>query len=233
MKAHADVEQLSGYLDRAIDEEERRRIERHLAACPACRSRLEGLERVVRQVEALGRTSPPVGFERQLRWRLRAEQRHRSWFERLEGGLRENPVPPSLFVGFAVVLALAAILYLFSSGVAWRAESPGTRIVMPGGAAVEEEGVVEAAGRRFRREGGGWRQVGIAGPPTTVVDPDGPAGRRLLAAHPELGDLARLGGAVVVQVDGGVLEIGFPGAPDGAGVSERPDTLGRASPEDP
>lgn len=56
-------EQLSAYLDGELGEGERRRLEEHLAGCPACRARLRTLEETVRLLRALPTVPPPRSFK--------------------------------------------------------------------------------------------------------------------------------------------------------------------------
>lgn len=71
-------EQLTGYVDGALDDAARAEVERHLAGCAACREQAE-FERGVRaRLRALPGPEPRHGFEGDVRRRIR-DQRPRRW----------------------------------------------------------------------------------------------------------------------------------------------------------
>ena len=60
---HAELsEQLNAYLDRALDDVTRRRLERHLAACAACRLDLEQLRATRDALRSLPQLEAPRSF---------------------------------------------------------------------------------------------------------------------------------------------------------------------------
>ena len=114
MNDHADVEQLSAYLDGALGARERSALERHLAACAECAARKAALEGAVRSLRGLpavvvspaesddirravlrGATrGAPAGL---LRWRLR-------WSRWTIGGAAAGlAAVAAALIGFAVV----------------------------------------------------------------------------------------------------------------------------------
>lgn len=188
MSAHLSTERLSLYLDAALEPPARRRLEAHLGACPRCRHRLAGLERVVAGLRQLPAAVPPPDLAARIGREIKLRGRRRPFFElRLPQPLGGSP-PLHIF---ALVLALGAIVYLFAQGVDRRRERP-TRIVLPAApnelAAPEERAAVTGAltgaprpdGRRllggvFHRIDGVWVEVGLA-----RQEPD----ERIVLRHP-------------------------------------------------
>ena len=124
MSSHLAIELLSSYLDEEVTTRQLRLVEDHLDDCAECRSTLEGLRSVAQSVRRLESVAPPstlgVATERRLRIAALEEARGLD-IERSLGRWLKQPV---LAPVFAIVLALAAILYLFAYGVARRGESP-------------------------------------------------------------------------------------------------------------
>ncbi len=83
MTAHFSLEWLSGYLDGQVTPEERRQVEAHLDACPACRTTLADLQRTVALVAELGPVGAPVDLRAAIRERLRAERSRGERWRRL------------------------------------------------------------------------------------------------------------------------------------------------------
>jgi len=68
-----DPEQVTGYVDGALDEAARAAVEAHLALCPACRAQVES-ERALRQrLHALAPLEPRSALPAEVRRRLRPE----------------------------------------------------------------------------------------------------------------------------------------------------------------
>jgi negative regulator of sigma E activity len=72
MKGHLVSESLSAYLDGEAGAAEARRVSAHLAACAACRGRLEATRRVTAGLRQLAAVAPPPALAAQVRRRLAA-----------------------------------------------------------------------------------------------------------------------------------------------------------------
>ena len=228
MSGHATAESLSLYLDATLPPAVRRQVQDHLDACPACRQRLDGLRRVVAGIGRLPTAVPPDDLAARVGREIDLRGRRSRWSRLIQGGL------PGPFVGspplhiLALVLALGAIIYLFSFGVEMRRERP-TRIVLPGAESVvirqpddkarsavagDEDESLHMLGGRFHRAGGIWVEEGLAGrlPDARVVlNSDATA-----IADPEVAELAALGAPLRLRVGEEVLEIAFePAGPVG------------------
>lgn len=226
MSRHANVEVLSEYLDEGLTAPERGRVESHLEECVNCRDHLAGLRRVVARLEGLREAAPPAHLGRQIEHRVRLETRHQGFRETLERGLDRFGSQSSLAPIFALVVAFAAILYLFSWSVE-RHREPGTRIIIetPAGRATART----IAERRFDRIEGVWVERGTEVAATSErLDLRGLDAAALLREHPDLAPFAALGGAVRLRRGDAVLEVVFVATPGDKGpqasYGERPVT---------
>lgn len=207
MSAHATTARLSAYLDRELPAPEARRVEEHLADCPHCRSELESLTRVVGHLRRLERSAPPPVLAGRVARHVAIERErrgHGSLVQRLERRLARFELDSPVFTTFAVVLALASILYLFSASlqviehrrIPVRVAAPGPPVLGPR---------AEAAGLTFELRRDVWWQLGLS--EAIEVDEtyltNGPGGRWLLERHPDLGTLLGRGQVVVLRDDGG------------------------------
>jgi hypothetical protein len=227
MTAHASAEILSAYLDDELAEGERRETERHLAACPDCRARLDSLGRVVGTLKRLERAAPPAALPQLVQRRIALTGARPSYLERLEERLQGLGLTSPLAASFALVLALAAMLYLFAHGLE-RRERRGVPIVVPTPEAAREfaeatahldPATVRAGGRTFTRSAARWLERGlereeVAGilAPGPAVAADSPAGRELLARFPWLAELVAGADAVLFRDGEAVVEIRGPTA---------------------
>lgn len=215
MTQHSTVEQLSIYLDDRLDEPERRRLEGHLAECEECRRRLAGMRRVVQGLERLDRTAPPPQLAHQVEQRILLEGGRQGLLERVERRLDVMMAQPSILPIFALVIALAAIVYLFAYGLE-RHQQRGVPVILepPAGSVRQEPAQSrEVGGREFTRREGGWQESGSAGTnPALVLDlttPEAAAG--WIERYPELGQLSReLDGRVVLRLDEEWVEVILP-----------------------
>jgi anti-sigma factor RsiW len=215
MTHHSSVEQLSIYLDDRLGEPERRRLERHLAACDDCRRRLAGMRRVVQGLERLERTAPPPQLAHQVEQRIGLEAGRQRLLERVERRLNLMMAQPSILPTFALVIALAVIVYLFAYGLE-RHQQRGVPVILepPAGNMGQELAESrEVEGRVFEPRDGGWREQGSAGAtPTLVLDLTTPDGRpKWIERYPELGGLSReLDGRVVLRLEEEWVEVILP-----------------------
>lgn len=216
MTAHATAETLSSYLDGELASPARAAVERHLADCPGCRTRLDSLRRVVDTLRRIERAAPPPTLAQHVQRRVALVGGPGGLVGRLEERMRRLPIASSLGTSFAVVLALAAILYMFAHGLDRRDDRP-VPVVVPSREAAREFAAANAHldpasvrldGVVFVREDDRWVEAGLVGPLATgavavtgTVDPASAAGTALLAGRPELA--ARLaGGETAVVRDG-------------------------------
>ncbi|HVE14942.1 MAG TPA: zf-HC2 domain-containing protein [Elusimicrobiota bacterium] len=103
MDAHIK-ELISAYLDKALPEAERARVEAHAAACAECRAELEDTRRVSAMVAGLPKRELPVGFMERLQRRRAAEESPASavsWF----------PAPARMAAFAAAGLVAGLIVY--------------------------------------------------------------------------------------------------------------------------
>lgn len=220
LTAHASTDLLSAYLDGELPASDGRRVEAHLALCPSCRAELASLHRVVESLRRIERTAPPPALAQHVQRRIALDAPRTSALARFEDEMTRLRPRIAVFMPFAVVFSLAAILYFFASTLD-RLENRGPAIVIPPrevANAYREPGTEpaadparlsrEAGGRSFERRGDGWRQLGLAeGAAPRDVAPGSPEATALLAAHPWLAELLAEGEAVVFQAGEEVLRL--------------------------
>ncbi len=224
MTVHASAEVLSSLLDGELTEAERREAERHLAGCADCRARLDSLGRVVGTLKRLERAAPPEALAQLVQRRVALVGTRRSYLDRMEERLQRLGKGSPLAVSFALVLALAVMVYLLSHGTA-RQQQRGVPIVVPTAEAAREFAAanahrepktLEAGGRRFVLSGERWLEHGLerdeaAGTlaVSTVVTQGSPEGEALLGREGWLEELLGKGeGKAVVFRDGeAVVEV--------------------------
>lgn len=213
VSSHATVELLSAYLDRELVEPEARELEAHLEECRECHVRLQGLRQVVSNLHRLESVEPSPELEQAVARRVALAGEPLSVLDRVENRLSIFNRQSSILPMFGVVLALVVFVYLFAVALDQSRrglipvvfEDPATA------AAGEEAGAAdrsELAGRLFLLRDGAWVEEGVS--PEAVsrtLTVDSEAGRELLAAHPELEELARLQDPVILELDGEVIEI--------------------------
>lgn len=207
MIAHATPEALSSLIDGELPGAERQRVSDHVEGCPSCRARLASMRRVVATLRGLERTAPPPTLALHVERRVALEGRSVSPVERFEERLRRLPLQPSLATFFALVLALAAILYLFAHGVD-RAGRRGVPIVVPPPEAARawqpgsgEGALAEAGGRQFALVRGAWVEAGLSpGAEARRIATGSPEGLALLADEPWLGALLSEAPRVVLRL---------------------------------
>ena len=216
MIVHENVELLSSFVDDELEPPVKAAVESHLADCQPCRHRIEGLRRVVGELQALDVVAPPVEMATRVRRAVLFDSRETGVLRRTEESLRRWSDQPLLLPLFGVVTAMAVLLYLFS---AWseRSREPGTRVVV---APPTEEGVVAPAqprrvgDRLFALVEGRWVEEGLD--PTAVV-----ASVDLVVPREEWAALEvfrPLGGRVVLRHEGRPLEVVFEAfSPTGPG----------------
>lgn len=206
MSRHATAEVLSAYLDDELSGEQGRRLADHLEECDACRARLDSLDRVVSTLRRVERAAPPPVLEQYVQRRIALAGRPAGRLERLEERLRSVPQSSSVFFTFALVTALAVLLYFFAHGVD-RSQRPRTALVVATApqAEIPPGERREAAGRTFEWTGEVWLEEGLERRrPDFHVTAGSAAGQEILALHPEL---AALPGRVLLRLGEAVVEL--------------------------
>lgn len=229
MTAHATAEILSAYLDRELPTPKVERLEDHLETCPRCRAHLDSLTRVVGHLQRLERTAPPPILADRVARRVNLERARAvtrgGMVERLESKLGRVPVQSSIFSTFALVLALAAILYFFALALD-TVERKRIPLVVTTPEELAASGTeMPARVPGYTQRADGWWQDTIPRD-TVVVEEIGPRsemGRAILSDRPELNGLLVEGLTVVVRHDGRVVRLRPPG-PD---APDRPDQVDR------
>jgi len=102
MKCEDVSRELIAYLDGRVNESERRKVEGHLASCPACRTRAEEMRKVSMLLGEVPAIEPSFAFDARVRQRVAAEPQ-RSWFWRLV------PAPRPAFA-VALLIALTVLV---------------------------------------------------------------------------------------------------------------------------
>lgn len=156
MSAHAEVEHLSALLDGELGGAERAEVDGHLAACPECRNRLEGLRAAADALAILGPVAAPRTLGRGLVRRTLAGVPARGLGFDRRGSRRWAALDPSWWP----VLALLALICGVGALIAPPdpAAVPRERPIATA-AALEGAPVAIVGDRIFRRDGRVWREV--------------------------------------------------------------------------
>lgn len=211
MTHEATVELLSRYLDGDLSATERERVDVLIESDDAVREIYEGLSRVRGSLAQLAEAAPPSHLGATVQHRVALEAEEAGLWSQVDRGLRRVLAPATLPV-FAVVLALAAMLYVLSHGLA-RFERPREPLFLPAppGTVAPAE-AVELAGRTLVLRRDRWVESGLeAGEIETAPRRELGAAERdaWIERWPELADAAELG-TVVLRLDGEVVELVFP-----------------------
>jgi len=230
MTSHATAELLSACIDDSLSRLQEERLEEHLDDCDRCGMELAGLRRVVERLNRVERQLPPATLGYEVRRRVASEHASGRLSERLMA--RRSQVRPQLgmlaFLG--PLLGLAAILFVFLQQVerqqSWQdvivirhparqdgmADLPAP-LAEPGLLSVSEQAPpAEVPSRRvgdlvFDFADGVWIQRGVdARQAVRVLEVDA---RKPPAVRIDVAALASLGGPVVADLDGEVVELRF------------------------
>ena len=197
---HLTAETLSAYLDEELAARQADRVRDHLDDCPECRHELDGLRRTVRALQSLEREAPPDLLALRVRRSVALELEEQPFAGRLERLRLNLPVASSTLLTFALVFALATILYLFAHAMEQR-----RRIAIPVdfGPAPVETAVEEVP--ELVWDGQAWVEAPV---PTesepTIVRRGSAEWKGLVAAHPELSELPEVDGPVLVTAGEGL-----------------------------
>ena len=212
MSSHASAELLSAYLDQQLVEPEARQLEEHLDRCQDCHVRLEGLRKVVKNLRNLEQLATPLTLEQTVARRIALSGERESLLDRFEHGMSIFDRQSPMLALFAVIIALAFFIYIFSYTL-HEQQTATTPVVfedLPAALTPPAEGDrLIAAGRDLIRDAGGlWVEEGVdVDAVSRVVTVDSDEGRAFLAAHPELAGLIDLDPGVVLAVDGEVVRL--------------------------
>jgi anti-sigma factor RsiW len=211
LPAHPTIERLSAHLDRELPSAEADQIDEHLTHCEVCRHRLAGLRGVATSVGQLRRLAPPPTLDQTVARRIALAGERVRLVDRFESGLARLNQQATTWTLLAVILALAIMLFLFSHRLD-RSRTSYLPVIFTEGslepARPAETERRQLEGRVFLRQGERWVEEG--------VDPDAAhrslaaessAGREFLARSPELAELIELGSAVVLDLDGEIVEL--------------------------
>lgn len=181
---HLDDDLLSAYLDGELPERQAETVESHLTDCPGCRARLDGLRRVVHALGRLERAAPPQVLAQRVERRIALAEGQSGLFERLESNLRGLSLESPMVVTFAVVLALATMVYLVSHGVARQQGDAAAPTAQPAEPVRGSIAVTQVDGHSLVRRGNAWVEVAALGEIARPVPLDSEAGRELAGRHP-------------------------------------------------
>jgi len=216
MSDHATIEDLSSYLDEQLSRAELREIEQHLARCELCAKRCDGMRKVVASLRNLEHLAPPPTLDQTMVRRLSLGSERGGLYERLESTLSIFERQSPLLGLFGVVIALAMFM-LFLSVAVERARNATIPVVFEDPDFMSEEPLgdaaapairVELAGRVMLRDGDVWIEEGVD--PARlgrILEAHSPAGRELIARHPELAELDALDGPAIIELDGEIVEL--------------------------
>jgi hypothetical protein len=208
LSAHPATELLSAYLDRELADEARRAVEAHVEDCGGCRHRLEGLRRVVDHLHSVPTVRPPITMARGVESRISRAVRERQPLLRREGGVANwNLVHPAVGLGFALVVAFALILLLFSQGLSQSGSVGGGSVSSEGVSELPEGQRLKVGDRAFRLRNGVWWQEGV-NPERSPVLLTADESAKLAAGNRWLRDVLRFGWPVVFEAeDGGLVKV--------------------------
>lgn len=216
MRQEARAELISAYLDNELQGEDAERFQKLLAEDESVRREVEGMRSVVSNLRHLERMAPPPTLDHHVARRIALAGEHRSLLDRIEGGLAGVQSPSNNFLMFALVFALAIIVYLFSAHLGKDSMVPVVFEADPQAPIVEdiENATSVLMGSRLflRHKDGRWVEDGLSEQDIAAaqtVQVDSAVGRELLEHHPDLKGLTLLGDAIFRLHEGedGIIEL--------------------------
>jgi anti-sigma factor RsiW len=216
---HLTPELLSALIDEELDPVEAREVQEHLSTCLHCRYQLDGLRRVSMGLRKLEREALPAALDTSIRRQLA--------LDRTAGGLRsrlaerselQRRVPAQVGLGFALVLALALIGWLFSAALARRGDGS---VVVPISPSMLVDSHRELGGLLFDWQGDTWREAGTTGEPDRILARGSEEWHELLAAHPGVDTLLETSPRVILRWQGQLVALAraTSAPPDGAAAA--------------
>lgn len=127
-----NAEVLLAYCARKLDRETQAVLERHIAACPACREFQAGQEAVWQALDSWEAMPVSPDFDRRLYRRIEEETARASWWSRLVQPFR--PMFEAPLMSRSVPLAAAACLLVLAGVIM---ERPGNVVVSEESASIE------------------------------------------------------------------------------------------------
>jgi len=219
MNHHATAHQLSAYLDGELSATRLESVRSHVDGCESCSRRLEGLRNASELLRGIEARALPPGLDGLVLQRVGLPVRRQTLMEKLEGALKAYAPRQSIVMTFALIVALAAFIHLYSSGTAWR--HPSQIRVMPSEVQISEPGTgekpeardlgaavdeMQVGSRRFRRLDGRWVEFGLeSAAPDMELSWTSAEGLRLVKDHPGLEALIQEGLPVLLRSRGRVL----------------------------
>ena len=213
--AHLSSEMISAYLDHELVGEDVRELELHLEDCSECRDRFDGMKEVVLRLRRLEPAPLPPTLDQAVARRIAIQGSRTSLLDRWEGSLSNPTRQSSFFALFAVVLALATMLFLFANALD-EARRGSVSVIFSDPPRVEEGAEVVVDGRRFGSREGVWWEVGIATESAPrVLDPGGNEAEGLRERYP---GLAALEGDVILRLGDEVVRFASTAPPPPSGL---------------
>lgn len=214
MRQEARAELISAYLDNELRGEEAERFQKLLAEDESVRREVEGMRSVVSNLRHLERMAPPPTLDHHVARRIALTGRDRSLLDRIEGGLAGIQAPSNNFLMFALVFALAIIVYMFSAYLDRDSMLPVVFTPEKSPPIVEDieraTSVLMGSRMFLRQEDGRWVEDGLSPEEVAsaqVVQADSPAGRELLERNPDLKGLTLLGDAIFRLRKNDIIEL--------------------------
>ncbi|MEE2777933.1 MAG: hypothetical protein VYE73_14350 [Acidobacteriota bacterium] len=208
MNAHPATEVLSAYLDDEFVDHRQIEVESHVEECQGCQHRLDGLRRVVDQLQRVPSARPSMALARGVETHVIRARRSRS-IGMSRPWLQIELPHPAVGLGFALTVGFAMMLYFFAQSGAFRAapDLPDDRsrlIMSPAGpeSPLPQGQRVSAGGRSFVLQGDAWLESQLS---TAQLPLELPAGHyaELAASHSWLEDLLSYGRDVIFVTDEG------------------------------
>ena len=211
MTHDATVELLSRYLDGDLSPGECEKAESLMTDDAGAREIYEGLRQVRGSLGQLADAAVPPHLGVLVQRRVALEAETSGLWQRVDSRLRRFLVEPAMLPAFAVVLALAAMVYVLASGLDRFERAREPVILRPHPDAVRVQGPREIAGRTFELQGDRWIEQGLTSEAAATAPRQSIAISEIdewAQAHPALAEVAQLG-AVVLNLDGSVVELVF------------------------
>lgn len=203
---HLSIETISTYLDNELSPSRRLSVDSHLETCSACRSRLEGLHRVVSRLSTIEPEVAPAHLKPEIQRFAALQSVGTSVEARIEWLAALTRQQSPLFAAFGVVIALVLIVFLLASGLTSFKRTGTDLIVPPGSTAAPER--LEVGARTFERTGGAWiERDWPGGAPSRRISYDSEEFDNHRALEPELADLIELEASVWIVLDGERVEL--------------------------
>lgn len=206
MRHHLTATQLSAYLDDELTSPTAEAVQTHVRACDACRNHLEGLRKASEMLRGMEARAVPTDLDGLIRRQVGLLTRRPTLMQRFEESLKSYAPRQGIVMLFALIVALAAFIHLYSNGAAWR--QPPQITVVPPDVQINEPGVTETrvGSRRFQRLEGRWIEEGLeSSVPDAELSWTSPEGRQLLEREPELLKLSRSSLPVLLRENGRLL----------------------------